>query len=84
ALNAMREGRHPPGMRLPALVLVDDAPGRLPIALYSRVRVLRSVAPVCRVPWIPEWRAGRRPRSIPRQLVRLGQLVGAYPDGELG
>ncbi|ASW57396.1 hypothetical protein CIK06_03400 [Plantactinospora sp. KBS50] len=84
ALNAMREGRHPPGMRLVALVLVADAPGRLPIALHSRVRVLRSVAPVCRIPWIAEWRSGRTARAIPRQLVRLGQLVGAHPDGTLG
>jgi hypothetical protein len=79
ALNAMREGRHPPGMTLVALVLVADAPGRLPLSLYSRVRVLRSVAPVCRIPWIPEWRSGKRARALPRQLVRLGELVGTRP-----
>jgi hypothetical protein len=81
ALNAMREGRHPAGMELVVLVLVADAPGRLPLSLSSRVRVLRSVAPVCRIPWIPEWRSGKRAKALPKQLSRLGELVGARPVG---
>jgi hypothetical protein len=81
ALNAMREGRHPPGMELVALVLVADAPGRLPFSLAGRVRVLRSAAPVFRIPWIAEWRTGKRPKTVPRQLIRLGALVGTRPAG---
>jgi hypothetical protein len=81
ALNAMREGRHPPGMKLVTLVLVADAPGSLPLALASRVRVLRSVAPVIRVPWIADWRAGKPARSLPKQLFRLGELLGSRPAG---
>ncbi|WP_432838985.1 hypothetical protein [Dactylosporangium sp. CA-092794] len=81
ALNAMREGRHPPGMKLVTLVLVADAPGSLPLALTSRVRVLRSIAPVIRVPWIVDWRAGKPARSLPKQLFRLGELLGSRPAG---
>lgn len=76
ALNALREGRHPPGMRLTGLVLLADAPGRLPLALSRRIRVLRSVAPVHRVPWIPDWRLGRQPRTLPKTMQRLAAAAG--------
>lgn len=81
ALNAMREGRHPPGMQLLTLVLVADAPGPLPLALTSRVRVLRSVAPVCRIPWVAQWRSGKRPKALPRQFFRLAEQLGTRPAG---
>ncbi|GLY02420.1 DUF6668 family protein [Actinoplanes sp. NBRC 101535] len=74
-LNAMREGRHPSGMELVALVLVADAPGSLPRALLNRVRVLRSVAPVQRIPWITEWRLGEQPRRLPRQVDLLDRQL---------
>lgn len=77
ALNAMREGRHPAGMRLLGVVLIADAPGRLPAPLVSRIRLLRSVAPVYRVPWIPSYRVGEAPRRQPRQLARLANVVDA-------
>lgn len=76
ALNALREGRHPPGMRLTGLVLLADAPGRLPLALSRRIRVLRSVAPVHRVPWIPQWRLGRQPQTLPKAMRRLATAAG--------
>ncbi|MFF3326360.1 DUF6668 family protein [Streptomyces sp. NPDC002889] len=79
ALDALREGRHPAGMELVALVLVADAPGRLPFALARRVRVLRSVAPVRRVPWIPSWRMGKQTKNLPKEVFRLGVLAGTRP-----
>lgn len=81
ALDALREGRHPAGMELVALVLVADAPGRLPLVLANRVRILRSAAPVRRLPWIAAWRTGRETGRLPKQLFRLGALAGTRPDG---
>ncbi|OKJ41333.1 hypothetical protein AMK24_00655 [Streptomyces sp. CB02366] len=81
ALNALREGRHPAGMELVALVLVADAPGRLPLVLANRVRILRSAVPVRRLPWIAAWRMGKETRRLPKQLFRLGELAGTRPDG---
>ncbi|MDH6218456.1 hypothetical protein [Streptomyces pseudovenezuelae] len=77
ALGALNEGKAPRGLDLLAVVLVADAPGRLPLSLLRRIRVLRSVARVHRVPWIPAWRTGGHPKSPPRQLVRLAGLVGS-------
>ncbi|MFI9644104.1 DUF6668 family protein [Micromonospora sp. NPDC051925] len=80
ALNALREGRHPAGMRLVALVLVADAPGRLPLPLARRIRVLRSIAPLYRVPWMPTWRLGIEPTRVPKELFGLADAVGADRD----
>lgn len=82
ALNAMREGRHPPGMQLVTLVLVADAPGRLPRPLARRIRVLRSAAPVFRLPWIEGWRSGARVAKVPMALSRLAALAGAGSVGK--
>ncbi|MFI7602660.1 DUF6668 family protein [Actinoplanes sp. NPDC049681] len=81
ALNAVREGRHPAGMELMGLVLVADAPGRLPRTLVSRVKVLRSAVPVHRIPWIAPWRIGRQADRLPRQVARLEQRVRALDPG---
>ncbi|MER6672759.1 hypothetical protein [Streptomyces sp. NPDC000983] len=75
ALGALKEGNAPQGLDLLCVVLVADAPGRLPLRLLRRIRVLRSAAHVHRVPWIPAWRLGGSPKSPPRQLVSLGELV---------
>ncbi|MFE0677800.1 hypothetical protein [Streptomyces sp. NPDC058867] len=75
ALGALREGNAPQGLHLLCVVLVADAPGRLPLRLLRRIRVLRSVAHVHRVPWIPAWRLGTPLKSPPRQLATLGELV---------
>ncbi|MFI5927773.1 hypothetical protein ACIA3K_17510 [Micromonospora sp. NPDC051543] len=77
ALNALREGRHPAGMRLVGVVLVADAPGRLPLPLARRIRVLRSIAPVHQVPWLPTLRLGIHPRQVPKELLGLADAVGA-------
>jgi hypothetical protein len=83
ALEAMRTGRHPKGMELIALVLLADAPGRLPLSLLRRVRVLRSVAPVRRVPWVPEWRTKSESKNMPKAVQKLRPLIEAQhsPDG---
>ncbi len=80
ALNAMREGRHPAGMRLVGVVLIADAPGRLPAPLLGRIRLLRSIAPVHRVPWIPSYRVGEEPKRLPRQVTRLAGVVDARSE----
>ncbi|MER6108451.1 DUF6668 family protein [Streptomyces hirsutus] len=77
ALGALHEGKAPQGLDLVAVVLVADTPNRLPLSLLRRIRVIRSVAHVHRVPWIPAWRVGGRPRSLPRKINKLAQLVGA-------
>jgi len=81
ALNALREGRHPAGMELVSLVLVADTPGRLPLALARRIRVLRSVTPVRRVPWIAAWRLGKQAKELPKAMSQLGALVAGHAGG---
>jgi hypothetical protein len=80
ALRALHEGRHPVGMRLIGVVLMADAPGRLPLPLTGRVRLLRSVAPVYRVPWIRSLRLGEPPRRLPKQLGRLSSMVDSRSE----
>lgn len=82
ALGALKDGKAPRGLELLAVVLVADAPGRLPLSLLRRIRVLRSVARVHRVPWIPAWRTDDQLKCIPRQLVTLSKLVGSDVYGE--
>ncbi|MFG3253224.1 hypothetical protein [Streptomyces sp. NPDC048172] len=84
ALNELRTGNHPAGVHLLAVVLVADAPGRLPGPLGKRVRVLRSAAEVHRVPWIPAWRLGEEAESLPRAVRALADLASAPPGGAVG
>ncbi|WP_367318314.1 DUF6668 family protein [Streptomyces sp. HUAS ZL42] len=83
ALNALRKGEHPAGVQLLAVVLVADAPGRLPRPLGRRVRVLRSAAEVHRVPWIPAWRLGEEADQLPRAVRALARSIAA-PAGHPG
>ncbi|MFG2514739.1 hypothetical protein [Streptomyces sp. NPDC048584] len=76
ALGALKDGKAPPGIDLLGVVLVADAPGRLPLGLLRRIRVVRSVTHVHRVPWIPAWRTGGQPKYLPRQLGSLADVVG--------
>ncbi|WP_326686969.1 MULTISPECIES: DUF6668 family protein [unclassified Streptomyces] len=80
ALDALRSGQHPAGVELLAVVLVADAPGHLPFQLLQRVRVLRSVAEVHRVPWVPAWRGEKRSGAVPKAVRVLVELAGTQPD----
>ncbi|MGW1144149.1 DUF6668 family protein [Streptomyces sp. NPDC002454] len=78
-LDAFRRGQEPPGTTLAAVVLVADAPGRLPRPLQQRIKVIGSVVPVHRVPWVPAWRTGDLTVPPPRQTADLAALI-AQPD----
>ncbi|MFF5182927.1 DUF6668 family protein [Streptomyces sp. NPDC000345] len=76
ALEVFRRGEAPPGLALEAVVLVADAPGRLPRPLVQRMRVIESVADVHRVPWVSEWRLGELGGRPPRETEALARLTG--------
>ncbi|PPS68367.1 MULTISPECIES: DUF6668 family protein [Streptomyces] len=75
-VEIFRRGQAPPGLDLDAVVLVADAPGRLPRPLAQRVRSLESVIDVYRVPWVASWRLGE-PGHPPRETAALARLTGA-------
>ncbi|MET9758611.1 DUF6668 family protein [Streptomyces sp. NPDC006372] len=76
AVEVFRHGRAPQALDLEGVVLVADAPGRLPRPLAQRVRSLESVIDVYRVPWVPAWRLGELGRP-PRETAALARLTGA-------
>ncbi|MFF6998043.1 DUF6668 family protein [Streptomyces sp. NPDC008313] len=76
-LDIFRRGDAPPGLDLDAIVLVADAPGRLPRQLAQRIKVIASVIDVYRVPWVPAWRTGDLAAPPPRECDRLARLTGA-------
>ncbi|MGV9501947.1 DUF6668 family protein [Streptomyces sp. XY006] len=76
AVEVFRRGQAPPELDLDAVVLVADAPGRLPRPLAQRVKALESVIDVYRVPWVPAWRLGELGRP-PRETEALARLTGA-------
>jgi hypothetical protein len=77
ALEVFRRGEAPPGLDLDAVVLVADAPGRLPRPLVQRVRLIESVIDVYRVPWVQDWRLGDLGGEPPRETDTLARLTGA-------
>jgi hypothetical protein len=76
-LDTFRRGAQPPGVELVAVVLVADAPGRLPRPLLQRIKVLGSAADVHRVPWVPAWRTGDLDAPAPREIAALAAMVAA-------
>lgn len=78
-LDTFRLGEEPPGVELVAVVLVADAPGRLPRQLHQRIKVIGSVVDVHRVPWVPAWRTGDLTVPAPRETAALARLVTAPP-----
>ncbi|MEV1064425.1 DUF6668 family protein [Streptomyces sp. NPDC050263] len=76
-LEVFRRGAAPQALDLDAVVLVADAPGRLPRPLVQRVRVIESVIDVYRVPWVTNWRLGDLGGSPPRETEPLSRLTGA-------
>ncbi|TDT37393.1 hypothetical protein EV562_106169 [Streptomyces sp. BK208] len=79
ALDVFRRGEQPPGLELVAVVLVADAPGRLPRALQQRIKVIGSAADVHRVPWTPAWRTGDLDTPAPKETAALAALLAAPP-----
>ncbi|MBO4258389.1 DUF6668 family protein [Streptomyces griseorubiginosus] len=77
ALEVFRRGQAPQGLDLDALVLVADAPGRLPRPLDRQIRLLEQVIDVYRVPWVPDWRLGDLGGRPPRETEALARLTGA-------
>ncbi|MFD8740501.1 hypothetical protein ACFV06_37075 [Streptomyces sp. NPDC059618] len=75
-LDIFRRGDAPPGLDLDAIVLVADAPGRLPRQLTQRIKVINSVIDVYRVPWMPAWRTGDLDVPLPREAAALARLTG--------
>lgn len=56
---------------LHGVVLVADAPGRLPRELRQQIRVLSGAAPrLWQVPWVEAWRSDAT-AAPPRQIVHL-------------
>ncbi|WP_406458997.1 hypothetical protein OH768_30705 [Streptomyces sp. NBC_01622] len=77
AVEVFRRGAAPAGLDLDAVVLVADAPGRLPRELAAYVKTIESVIDVYRVPWVPAWRLGDLSGEPPRETEALVRLTGA-------
>lgn len=78
-LDLFRRGEQPPGLELVAVVLVADAPGRLPRQLLQRIKVIGSAIDVHRVPWVPAWRTGDLTVPAPRETAALARLLADVP-----
>ncbi|MET7569620.1 hypothetical protein ABZT04_14115 [Streptomyces sp. NPDC005492] len=76
ALEVFRRGEAPAGLDLDAVVLVADAPGRLPRQLAPHLKAIESVIDVYRVPWVPAWRVGDLSGAPPREAETLARLTG--------
>ena len=70
-------------VQLGGLVLIADAPGRLPKHLRQQAEVLSKAAPTCwRIPWIAAWRDGNLdPDALPASVRELiSALVSFEPS----
>ncbi|MBC9726167.1 DUF6668 family protein [Streptomyces sp. TRM68367] len=77
AVESFRHGDVPAGLDLDAVVLVADAPGRLPRPLAHRIKAIEQTVDVYRVPWVPAWRLGDLTGHPPRETHALARLTGA-------
>lgn len=78
-LDIFRRGDAPPGLDLDAVVLVADAPGRLPRPLAQHVKAIEAAIDVYRVPWMPSWRLNDLTAPLPRESAPLARLTGRTP-----
>ncbi|MEV7727070.1 DUF6668 family protein [Streptomyces sp. NPDC087917] len=76
-LDMIRKNEQPSGSVLQAVVLVADAPGRLPQELAKRIKVIGSVVKIHRIPWIPAWRMGDLSGPAPRESSGLARLINS-------
>ncbi|MEU8777785.1 DUF6668 family protein [Streptomyces sp. NPDC048606] len=76
-LDMIRRDEQPSGVTLQAVVLVADAPGRLPPELAKRIKVISSVITIHRVPWMPNWRMGDLSGPAPREASALSKLINS-------
>ncbi|MER6212959.1 DUF6668 family protein [Streptomyces sp. NPDC001674] len=74
-LDMIRRDEQPSGTFVRAVVLVADAPGRLPAELAKRIKVISSVVEIHRVPWIAAWRLGDLSSPPPRETSKLSKLI---------
>ncbi|MFD9001926.1 DUF6668 family protein [Streptomyces sp. NPDC059582] len=74
-LEVFRRGEAPVGLDLDSVVLVADAPGRLPRPLARRIALIESAVDVHRVPWVPAWRVGDLSGEPPRETRALIRLI---------
>ncbi|KIF01413.1 hypothetical protein PL81_35570 [Streptomyces sp. RSD-27] len=74
-MDMIRQDKQPSGTFVQAVVLVADAPGRLPAELAKRIKVISSVVEIHRVPWMPAWRLGDLSVPPPRETSKLSKLI---------
>lgn len=74
-------------VRLVGLVLIADAPGRLPRALREYAQVVAGGVPrTWHLPWIERWRLGEPPdpASVPREVRKLTEDLTTLTGGATG
>ncbi|TWE11149.1 hypothetical protein FHX69_7368 [Prauserella muralis] len=81
AVRQWASGHVPRTLALWGLVIVADAPGRLPRSLLAlRQRISGTVRATFFVPWVEVWRTEEPSRdTAPRQLAQLGELLQSTP-----
>jgi hypothetical protein len=77
AMRAWAAGQTP-HIRLLGLVIVADAPGRLPKPLSNLSEVLRGGVPhLWQIPWVDQYRLGVDPADPPRQVRKVLTEINA-------
>ncbi|MFD5066079.1 hypothetical protein ACFWNO_48470, partial [Streptomyces sp. NPDC058394] len=76
-LDMIRRAEQPSGVILQGVVIVADAPGRLPPQLAKRIKVIGSVTTIHRIPWMPNWRMGDLSGPMPREASALSKLLNS-------
>ncbi|WP_331758105.1 DUF6668 family protein [[Kitasatospora] papulosa] len=73
-----------PGVELLGLVVVADAPGRMPAPLRDLARLVSGGVPrTWSVPWIEDWRLGQPAEPRPRDLGRLSKDLLLLTESEM-